>query len=418
MSTHFSGKRPAGRRTIDSQEFSLRRSPVGSESWEKPWVQIKYFTYNSCVFASMIGAASPDARPGDIVTVYDRKGEKFGSGLYNPKARIPLRVYRHGTETIDENFFLESLRRAARLRRDVLKLDEVTEAYRVVNSDGDNLSGLMVDRYGDVLLVEVHSLGVFQRIADWIAVLHEELGTRREIVRVDPDVAAIEGIDNTWSNPPKLTSIKIRENGIRYEVNFEAGHKTGFFCDQRDNRHRLTRYVKGKRVLDLCCYTGGFSISAKVKGEADDVTAVDLDERAVEQAKHNGNLNQVRIKWVHADAFTWARQMQRNGERWEVVVLDPPKFMESRRDEAFGRKKYEDLNTLGISLIEQGGILVTCSCSGLLSATDFEALVIKAAHKQGRRLQILERTGAALDHPEMSNCPESRYLKVLWARVF
>ncbi len=381
-------------------------------------MQMKYFSYNPCVFASMVGAASPDAEGGAIVTVYDRKGERFGSGLYNPKARVPLRVFSHGPEKIDEAFFIEALRRAARLRTEIFKLHEVTEAYRVVNSDGDNLSGLVVDRYGDLLLVEVHSLGVFQRIADWVAVLHEELGTSREIVRVDPEVAAIEGIDNTWSNPPKLTSTKIRENGIRYEVNFEEGHKTGFFCDQRDNRERLTRYVKDKRVLDLCCYTGGFSISAKVNGGAGDVTAVDLDERAIEQAKHNGNLNQVRIKWVHGDAFTWIRQMQHNGELWEVVVLDPPKFVESRRDEAFGRKKYEDLNALGMTLIEPGGVLVTCSCSGLLSAVDFEALVIKAAHKQGKRLQILERTGAGPDHPEMSNCPESRYLKVLWARVF
>jgi 23S rRNA (cytosine1962-C5)-methyltransferase len=156
-----------------------------------------------------------------------------------------------------------------------------------------------------------------------------------------------------------------------------------------------------------------------VHGAAADVTAVDLDEVALAQAKRNANLNQARLRFVHADAFAYARQMQQNGERWDVVVLDPPKFIFTREDHGNweGRQKYEDLNLLAISLVKEGGIFVTGSCSGLLSLEHFEEHVIKAAHRLGRRLQFFDRTGPGPDHPVYSNCLESRYLKVLWSRV-
>jgi 23S rRNA (cytosine1962-C5)-methyltransferase len=169
--------------------------------------------------------------------------------------------------------------------------------------------------------------------------------------------------------------------------------------------------------LDLCCYTGGFALSAVVNGKATDVTGVDLDEKAIEQARRNANLNQVRVEWVHCDAFSYSRQVQQNGRTWNVVVLDPPKLIFTRDDEDDGARKYEDLNRLALRLIRPGGILVTCSCSGMLPAEEFERLVIRAAHKERKRLQFLDRTGPGADHPVMSNCPEGRYLKVLWARV-
>jgi 23S rRNA (cytosine1962-C5)-methyltransferase len=207
-----------------------------------------------------------------------------------------------------------------------------------------------------------------------------------------------------------VRSVKIREHGIRYEVDFAQGHKTGFFCDQRENRRRFARLTGGKRVLELCSYTGGFSLNARILGGASDVIGVDLDEHAVEQAKRNANLNQARVNFVHCDAFTWARQMQKNGERWDVVLLDPPKLVFDREDPDGGYRKYEDLNIIGLSLVRPGGIFVTCSCSGMVDEERFERVVIKAAHRQGKRLQFLETTGAGPDHPVMSNCPESRYL--------
>ncbi|MCB1129177.1 MAG: class I SAM-dependent rRNA methyltransferase, partial [Verrucomicrobiae bacterium] len=166
----------------------------------------------------------------------------------------------------------------------------------------------------------------------------------------------------------------------------------------------------------LCCYTGGFAVAAKVLGEAAEVTGVDLDEAAVAQARRNANLNQARIRWVHADAFAFARQMQQNGEQFDVVVLDPPKLIETREEAPEGLRKYEDLNALAMRLLAPDGLLVTCSCSGLLEAEEFERMVIRMAHRLDLRLQILDRTGAGPDHPVLSNCPESRYLKLLWTR--
>jgi 23S rRNA (cytosine1962-C5)-methyltransferase len=216
----------------------------------------------------------------------------------------------------------------------------------------------------------------------------------------------------------KLNATRITEHGVRYGVNFEHGHKTGFFCDQRDNRVQFAQWVRGARVLDVCCYTGGFSIAAKKLGGAAEVTGVDLDETAIAQAKKNANLNQERITFVHADAFSWMRQMQKNADAWDAVVLDPPKLIHSREGFDEGKAKYHDLNKLALSLVRRGGLFVTCSCSGHMPAELFEEIVVGLAHRSGRKLQILDRTGAGPDHPVMSNCPESRYLKVLWARVW
>ena len=373
----------------------------------------------------MLGEVSDDARPGDLVAVYDKTGLRVGTGLFNPRAKIPLRVVRHGAEPAGEEYFEQAIGRAVALRRDWLKLDADTDAWRVINSDGDGLSGLTVDRYGEVLFCEVYSLGVAQRLPRWLPLLHERCGTRFARVHVDHDLGSLEGIRPSLFK--ELTvgapdSVKIREHGVRFEVDFAEGHKTGFFCDQRDNRARFAGLTHGARVLDLCCYTGGFGLAAMVRGGAAEATGVDLDEAAVAQARRNQNLNHLpaaAVRWVHADAFAYARQMQQNGAKWDAVVLDPPKFVLTREPAgaAEGLRKYEDLNQLAVSLVKPGGLFVTCSCSGLVPLETFEERVIKAAHRLQRRLQIFDRTGAGPDHPVYSNCLESRYLKVLWARV-
>jgi 23S rRNA (cytosine1962-C5)-methyltransferase len=395
---------------------------VDRSTWPRPWAQLKYVTFQPAIFPRLLGEVSPDARPGDGVSVFDKNGEPVGAGLFNPRAKIPLRVVAHGAEPIGEDYFEGAFRRAIALRREVFRLDAETDAYRLVNSDGDGLSGLTIDRYADVLFCEVYSLGMAQRLPNWLPLLHELAGTKYARVHVDHDLGSLEGIRPSLFNETNAAAprtVKIRENGVRYEVDFAEGHKTGFFCDQRDNRRRIARFTTGARVLDLCCYTGGFSLCAKVLGEAGEVTSVDLDEVSIAQARRNANLNQVRLGFVHADAFAYARQMFQNKETWDVVVLDPPKFIFTRDAHGNweGRQKYEDLNQLSIGLVKPGGIFVTCSCSGLLSLEDFEQHVIKAAHRLNRRLQFLDRTGPGPDHPVFSNCLESRYLKVLWARL-
>jgi len=393
-------------------------SQLDRTSWRQPWVQLKTYSYHPTIYPAMVRAASSGARAGDLVTVYDKAGQPFGAGLYNPKARVPLRVLFHGPGPYGESDLEAALECAIDLRLDRLRLPEVTDAFRVVHSDGDGLSGLVVDRFAEVLSVGVHSYGVFQRLEGWLRDLHRRLGTSRVVVEVVEGVARREGIPLKKVKSDPVRKVKIRENGVRYEVDFAEGHKTGFFCDQRENRRRLAAWTPGRRVLDLCCYTGGFALSAKVNGGADEATGVDLDEKAIGQAKRNANLNQARIEWVHCDAFAYARQMQKNLRKWDVVILDPPKLVMDREDTDGGRRKYEDLNQLAMTLVEAGGLLVTCSCSGLLPAEEFERLAIRSARRAGRRLQFLDRTGAGEDHPVMSNCPESRYLKVLWARVW
>jgi 23S rRNA (cytosine1962-C5)-methyltransferase len=407
---------------FDSPEEKAPKAPIDRSAWPRPWAQLKYFTFQPQIFPRLLGQVSPDAKPGDLVAVYDKNGNRMGSGLFNPRAKMPLRVVANGSEPIGEEYFETAIRRAVALRRQIFKLDEGTDAYRLINSDGDGLSGLIIDRYGDTLLCEITSLGMAQRLPGWFPLLHELAGTKFARVQVDHDLGSLEGIKPSTfkeTNAAAPGTVKIRENGVRYEVDFAEGHKTGFFCDQRENRQAIARFTAGARVLDLCCYTGGFSLNAKLRGGAEEVTSVDLDEIALAQAKRNANLNQARLKFVHADAFAYARQMQQNGESWDVVVLDPPKFIFVREGHGNweGRQKYEDLNQLAISLVKPGGIFVTCSCSGLLSLENFEEHVIKAAHRLNRRLQFFDQTGAGPDHPVYSNCLESQYLKVLWARV-
>lgn len=391
----------------------------------------------------MLHDASPDAGVGDLVHVYTKRGEYFGRGLYDPLAKMPLRVYHHHHhhhdqlegDDADHEFgeagLTQLVQSAVDLRTKVLRLPERTDAFRVINSDGDGLSGLIVDKYADVLSIEVHSVGVYQRLKEWIPLLHEVLGTRRHRIATDirragdasDDAGLFEELDPGYGSDP-VHSVTVKENEVEYEVNFESGHKTGFFCDQRDNRQRFAQLVRDRTVLDLCCYTGGFAIAAATTGRAKHVTAVDLDEQAIAQARRNAAANALRhrpdaLRFVHADAFVYARQLEITGQRFDVVLCDPPKFIDSRdeRETARGLRKYEDLNALAAGLVAPGGLLVTCSCSGLLSETGFEEVVARAVHKRNRRMQVLNKTGAGEDHPILASCPESRYLKVVWARM-
>lgn len=398
-------------------------APEGSEHWLRPWVQLKYFTYNPAVFPRMLGGVSPDAVPGGLIHVYDKNGDLFGGGFWNPQSRTPLRMLRHGADPLEERDLEEALRRAVAWRREDCQLDAVTSAYRVIHGDSDGLGGLIVDRYQDVLSLEVSTLGVWLRLGRWLPLLHQLCGTRRHVIAVDEGIARMEGIDVSKAPPSDpVRRVRIEEHGIQFEVDFAQGHKTGFFCDQRDNRLRLAQYVRDKSLLDLCCYSGGFSIYARKLGGAREVTAVDLDEKAIAMARRNANINAehgpLHIDFVHADAFVYARQMVRNGKQFDVVLLDPPKFVQGRDEEKEeGLKKYHDLNMLGLQCVRRGGLFVTCSCSGLVSPAEFEKVVIKAAQRLGRRLQIIDMTGPGWDHPFLSTYPEGRYLKVLWAHV-
>ncbi|CAN5759248.1 class I SAM-dependent rRNA methyltransferase [soil metagenome] len=395
----------------DPPERSLEPGP------DLPTVAVRSPGHHPLIFKKMVigPKGGPRPRDGDLVKVIDRDGVPLGFGLWNSQSQVALRLLSPGTEPPGPDFWFSRIDEAVALRREVLRLDEVTEAYRLLHAEGDGLSGLIVDRFGDVLSAEAFSLGIYQRIGPLLERLKQKTGATRHLVRVDERIAQAEGFPGRPLASPDLPArVTITEQEVRFRVHFVGGHKTGFFCDQRDNRLEFARYCQGRSVLDVCCYTGGFALYALVNGEAEDVTGVDLDEKAVALARENANLNQVRPTLVHADAFGYMRQMALNGRSYGALVLDPPKLIPSRTEAELGKRKYLDLNTLAMNLVEPGGLFLTCSCSGLLSAEEFLAILRISARRAGRSARILAVTGASPDHPVGLEALEGSYLKAVW----
>jgi 23S rRNA (cytosine1962-C5)-methyltransferase len=393
--------------------------PSAKSSESEPWVQLRSVAYQTFVYKKMIAQASRNAHPGDIVAVRDRRDQLVGRALFNPKSIVALRMLTFDDTPIDDAFWRRSIQQAVDLRTQTLNIEHRSDAYRLIHAEGDELSGLIVDRFDDTISVEVFSLGIWKRIESIVNIIHDIAGTEHHLIRVDDIVQKREGfIARPIQSPNLPATVRITENGVRFRVHFESGHKTGFFCDQRQNRRRLADFSRGKDVLDLCAYTGGFGITAMKIGQASSVTCVDLDERSIDAARTNANLNQVRATLVKADAFTYMRQMKDNDRTFDVVVLDPPKLVFSRSDTEKGRHKYSDFNRLAATLVKPGGLLLTCSCSGLVQRDEFDEIVISAIRHAGRQTQIIDATAAAPDHPVSVRCPESAYLKALWLRVF
>ena len=381
-----------------------------------PTIELKSPTWHVHLFRKRLGAWDPRANHGDLVRVALSGGETFGYGLFNPRSEITVRLLSRGESIPDRQWWRGRLEAAVSLRRELLRLDERTDAYRLVHAEGDGLTGLVVDRYGPVLSAEIFSLAIWQRRRELLSLLGEIAGTTHWIARPGPRTARQEGFEAglEWSDgcPEHLNIVEDRR---RFRIDLAGGHKTGYFCDQRENRRVVGEFAAGRSVLDLCCYTGGFGITAEAGGAAS-VTGIDLDEQAIAIAKQNAKLNRGKARFVHSDAFNYMRDIAGNDQKFGLVVLDPPKLIASRQDFEEGRKRYFDMNRLAIPLVEPGGLLMTCSCSGLMPLDEFRRTVFAAA-PGGRRIQILETRGAAPDHPIASDCPDSEYLKALWLRI-
>ena len=353
---------------------------------------------------------------GSVVDVIDRDGQWVGRGFYNGHSRIALRVLTtEPAEAIDAAFFTRRIARAVTLRREQLGLDHVTDAYRLVHAEGDGLSGLVVDRFGPILVLEFFAAGMYrfrQTIQDALSVHYPD---SRFYWFAEEHVQKQESFDCRSPKPPSPEIIT--EHGLRFRVAPGSKHKTGFFLDQRDNRKMLASFCAGRKVLDLCCNTGGFAVYAKTLGAADEVIGVDIDEQAIVLAKGNANLNQARIRFVQADLFAWLREVLPTGQRFDVVVLDPSKQTRDREDVGLALKRYLDMNRLALQAVAPGGIFLTCSCTGLVSEADFLETLRRAAWQAGRTLQVLRISGAGPDHPFLLHVPEGRYLKAVFCRV-
>jgi 23S rRNA (cytosine1962-C5)-methyltransferase len=387
----------------------------------EPWVQLHSWMRGLRAWHKDVADPSPGVRSGGLAAIYDGGGAWVGWGFVQTRAELAVRLVTREEQAPDAEWWRARARAAvARRRREPgLPLDPA----RIFHAEADDFPGLVVDRIGPVLLAEAYTAPMTEVFAEIAPALHEELGTSEWVLEFDGSAARAEGAQpfvRRSSGCP--TRLEFDEHGVKWEVFPGEGHKTGFFLDQRENRARLRGYVeleaaagRAPEVLDVCCYTGGFALHAATAGAAS-VTGVDLDEKAIAAAQRHANRNQLRtVRFTHADAFSWLRQAAQTGRSWDVVVVDPPKFIPNRHSQEEGRGKYHDLNKLAIAALRPGGLLVTCSCSGLLAPLEFQELVRRAA--KGRTLRLLRETGAPPDHPVRADFPEGRYLKALWARA-
>jgi 23S rRNA (cytosine1962-C5)-methyltransferase len=383
-----------------------------------PQVRLKIVRRSShpWIFQKMVDKPATRLPGGSVVDIVDRDGQWAGRGLYNGHSRIALRVLTSDrAEAIDGAFFVRRIGRAVGLRRDVLRLDAVTDAYRLVFSEGDELSGLVVDRFGPTIVIEFFAAGMYRFREPIQEALSAHYPDSKFYWFAEDHVQKQESFDCRSPEPPAPGIIS--EYGVRFRVAPGSKHKTGFFLDQRDNRKGLAQRCAGKRVLDLCCNTGGFATYAKVLGGADEVVGVDLDEQVIALAKQNANLNQARIRFVQADLFAWLREVLPSGQRFDVVVLDPSKQTRDREDVAGALKKYFDMNRLALQAVAPAGLFLTCSCTGLVGEADFLEMLRRAAWQAGRSVQVLQIAGAGADHPFLIHVPEGRYLKAVFCRV-
>ncbi len=428
---------------FDPESPSVKLSPRGVLRIKSghPWV------YRSDV------TSSGDMKPGAMVRVTDERGKFLGTALYSSSSQIAIRMIAGNKEQITDlpALIAERIRAAIAYRKLVVSN---TDAYRIVFSEADFLPGLIIDRYNDVLTVQIltQAMDAEPVRGAVIATLVEEFQPTGIVERVDPRIRDLEqlppresgllwgkktsttitlnsalenssvpqvraralGADLGRTQPDDATSEVVAERGIRFNYDGLEGQKTGAFLDQRENYAAATQYAKG-HALDVFCYQGGFALHLAQKCES--VTGVDSSRPALEMADKNAALNGREIEWIEANAFDLLRDYAVSGKKYDIVVLDPPAFAKTRRDLDKAFSGYKELNLRALKMLGPGGILVTCSCSFHVSGSDFLEVVVGAARDAHKTLRLLENQGAAKDHPILLNVPETSYLKCLILQV-
>lgn len=372
------------------------------------------------IFSRAIGNIEGKPAPGDLVQIMDAQGKFLATAYFNHHSQIRARILSWDEdELIDEDFWEKRIRLAIN-GRSVL----TSPARRLINAESDQLPGLIVDQYGDFLVMQCLTMGIDRRktmLTNLLAKIVQPVGI---IERSDVAVRAKEGLSETsgllWGEAPP-DDFAIEENGIKIGVDLLKGHKTGFYLDQRENKTAVCRpeFVKDKEMLNLFAYTGGFGLTAIANG-AKSVIHVDSSIPVLEQAERNVALNGWKRpldEYIAADAFELLRHYRDTGKQFDLIILDPPKFAHSKRDINRAARGYKDLNWLALRLLRPGGMLATFSCSGLIDADLFQKIIFGAAIDAQRTVQIIQKMGQAPDHPILLTFPESAYLKGLFCRV-
>ena len=368
------------------------------------------------IFSGAVEKAAGKA--GDTVEVRDSSGQKLALAAYSPKSQIRARVWTFDSSTVvDRGFFRDRIRKAVDLREQ-LPASKHTNAMRLIHGESDGLPGLVVDRYADVLVAQFLAAGVERWREDILDLLVEISGCEAVFERSDAEVRRLEGLEPRTGfvrGNKNASRCPIIEHGLNFRVDVEQGQKTGFFLDQRENRQRVRALAAGREVLDGFCYTGGFAIAA-LAGGARHVTAIESSTDAIQIAKENLSANPLAaggIEFVQADVFKHLRLLRDKGARYDLIVLDPPKLAPTAAHARNAARAYKDVNLLALKLLAPGGLLATFSCSGGVSAELFQSIVAGAALDAGADAKIIERFGAAADHPVALAFPEGEYLKGL-----
>jgi 23S rRNA (cytosine1962-C5)-methyltransferase len=388
----------------------------------KPRRARPFFGRHPWVLDSAVARVDGNPADGGVVDLLTHDGKFVARGLWNSQSRLRVRLYAFDAGVaLDDTLWRSRLEAAVALRQ-ALGLADPAGACRLVNSEGDHLSGLIIDRYGDYLAVQITALAMEPRLEAICDTLESLARPRGILLRgAERGLSKLEGLhlpDRLLRGTAPEGPVFVEEHGLKFGIDLTEGQKTGFYLDQRDNRRAAAAYARGRRVLDMFCYSGGFALAASLVGGAASVLAVDTSSKATALVEANAALNSATgITVETADAFEKLDALAAAGERFGMVVLDPPKFARSRAALDDALRAYHRINRVACDLLEPGGILVTCSCSGSVSREDFLHMLAGVSQRSGRSIQLLEVRGAAPDHPVSVSCLEGEYLKCVIARV-
>ncbi|MBK7135903.1 MAG: class I SAM-dependent rRNA methyltransferase [Rhodocyclales bacterium] len=384
------------------------------------------------IFAGAVAHLKGRARAGDTVEVFADDGRPLGRAAFSPHSQIRARLWTFDAdEAVDHAFFKRRIAAAVAARAVLPELRgqeglcpaASTLGMRLIHGESDGLPGVIADRYGETVVLQLNSVGAEKWRDAIVAALLPATGCTRVFERSDAEVRGLEGLEarsGSLHGGEPAGPVVIEEHGIRFEVDIRGGHKTGFYLDQRENRFLVRELASGRSVLNCFCYTGGFSLQA-LAGGASQVLSVDSSGPALEAARRNLALNPQlpagRAGWRDADVFEELRALKKAGARFDLIILDPPKFAPSPAHAARAARAYKDINLLGFRLLNPGGLLMTYSCSGGIGLELFQKIVAGAAADAGVDARILRRLAAAPDHPVALAFPEGEYLKGLLCQV-